>query len=312
VIKMNGKEFLEKLKAEIHNAVVGKDEVIELLAVALLAEGHVILEGVPGVAKTTIAKSFANALGLKFSRIQLTPDLLPADILGTVYYDQRDGNFKIKKGPIFANVVLADEINRAQPKTQSALLEAMQERQVTIEGRTFPLEAPFLVIATKNPLEFEGVYALPEAQIDRFMIHIKVGYPDEEEELTMLARKDKGDFREVKQIFTRGQILRLINQVKKVKMSEEILRYLYEIISKTRKDERLLVGASPRAAEHLLYASKALAFLRGRDYVIPDDIKELAASILAHRLMIKAEYEIEGVKSEDVVREVLNEVEVPV
>ncbi|HDD69463.1 MAG TPA: MoxR family ATPase [Candidatus Korarchaeota archaeon] len=309
---MNGKEFLEKLKAEIHNAVVGKDEVIELLAVALLAEGHVILEGVPGVAKTTIAKSFANALGLKFSRIQLTPDLLPADILGTVYYDQRDGNFKIKKGPIFANVVLADEINRAQPKTQSALLEAMQERQVTIEGRTFPLEAPFLVIATKNPLEFEGVYALPEAQIDRFMIHIKVGYPDEEEELTMLARKDKGDFREVKQIFTRGQILRLINQVKKVKMSEEILRYLYEIISKTRKDERLLVGASPRAAEHLLYASKALAFLRGRDYVIPDDIKELAASILAHRLMIKAEYEIEGVKSEDVVREVLNEVEVPV
>ena len=309
---MNGKEFLEKLKAEIHNAVVGKDEVIELLAVALLAEGHVILEGVPGVAKTTIAKSFANALGLKFSRIQLTPDLLPADILGTVYYDQRDGNFKIKKGPIFANVVLADEINRAQPKTQSALLEAMQERQVTIEGRTFPLEEPFLVIATKNPLEFEGVYALPEAQIDRFMIHIKVGYPDKEEELTMLARKDKGDFREVKQIFTRGQILRLINQVKKVKMSEEILRYLYEIISKTRKDERLLVGASPRAAEHLLYASKALAFLRGRDYVIPDDIKELAASILAHRLMIKAEYEIEGVKSEDVVREVLNEVEVPV
>ena len=309
---MNGKEFLEKLKAEIHNAVVGKDEVIELLAVALLAEGHVILEGVPGVAKTTIAKSFANALGLKFSRIQLTPDLLPADILGTVYYDQRDGNFKIKKGPIFANVVLADEINRAQPKTQSALLEAMQERQVTIEGRTFPLEEPFLVIATKNPLEFEGVYALPEAQIDRFMLHIKVGYPDEEEELTMLARKDKGDFREVKQIFTRGQILRLINQVKKVKISEEILRYLYEIISKTRKDERLLVGASPRAAEHLLYASKALAFLRGRDYVIPDDIKELAASILAHRLMIKAEYEIEGVKSEDVVREVLNEVEVPV
>ncbi|WP_324735258.1 MoxR family ATPase [Thermococcus sp. SY098] len=309
---MNGKEFLEKLKEEIHNAVVGKDDVIELLSVALLAEGHVILEGIPGVAKTTVAKSFANALGLKFSRIQLTPDLLPADILGTVYYDQRDGKFKIKKGPIFANIILADEINRAQPKTQSALLEAMQEKQVTIEGRTFPLEDPFLVIATKNPLEFEGVYNLPEAQIDRFMLHIKVGYPDKEEELTLLIRKDKGDFREVKQIFTKGQILALINQVKKVKTSEDVLHYLYEIISRTRKDERLLIGASPRAAEHLLYASKALAFLRGRDYVIPDDIKEVAVSVLAHRLIVRAEYEIEGVKSEDIVREILEEVEVPV
>jgi len=312
VIKMNGKEFLEKLKKEMHNAVVGKDDVIELLAVALLAEGHVILEGIPGVAKTTIAKSFANATGLEFSRIQLTPDLLPADIIGTVYYDQRDGKFKIKKGPIFANIVLADEINRAQPKTQSALLEAMQEKQVTIEGKTFPLEEPFLVIATKNPLEFEGVYDLPEAQIDRFMLEIKVGYPDKEEELAMLLRKDKGDFREVRQIFTRGQILALINQAKRVKTSEEVLHYLYEIVSRTRKDERLLVGASPRAAEHLLYASRALAFLRGRDYVIPDDIKEVAVSVLAHRLIVRAEHEIEGVKSEDVVREILEEVEVPV
>ncbi len=309
---MDGREFLEKLKKEIHSAVVGKEDVIELLSVALLAEGHVILEGIPGVAKTTIAKSFANALGLKFSRIQLTPDLLPADIVGTVYYDQRDGKFKIKKGPIFAHVILADEINRAQPKTQSALLEAMQERQVTIEGKTLLLEEPFLVIATKNPLEHEGVYNLPEAQIDRFMMEIKVGYPDKEEELTMLIRKDKGDFREVKQIFTRGQILTLINQVKRIKTSEEILHYLYEIISKTRKDERLLLGASPRAAEHLLYASKALAFLRGRDYVIPDDIKEVAVNVLAHRLIVKAEYEIEGVKSENIIREILEEVEVPV
>jgi len=202
VVKMNGKEFLEKLKAEIHNAVVGKDDVIELLAVALLAQGHVILEGVPGVAKTTIAKSFAHAIGLEFSRIQLTPDLLPADIVGTVYYDQRTSEFKIKKGPIFANVVVADEINRAQPKTQSALLEAMQEGQVTIEGRTLPLPKPFLLIATKNPLEYEGVYTLPEAQVDRFMMRIEMGYPDKEEELEMLLRKDKGEFREVKQVFT--------------------------------------------------------------------------------------------------------------
>ena len=309
---MNGKEFLEKLKAEIHNAVVGKDDVIELLAVALLAEGHVILEGVPGVAKTTIAKSFAHAIGLEFSRIQLTPDLLPADIIGTVYYDQKMAQFKIKKGPIFANVVLADEINRAQPKTQSALLEAMQEEQVTIEGRTIPLPRPFLVIATKNPLEFEGVYTLPEAQVDRFMMEIKVGYPDKEEELRLLLRKDRGEFREVRQIFTPTQILALMAQVRRVKTSEEVLQYLYEIIAKTRRDNRLLVGASPRAAEHLLYASKALAFLRGRDYVIPDDIKEMALSVLTHRLLVRADYELEGVKSEDVVREILDEVEVPV
>ncbi|USH00466.1 MoxR family ATPase [Thermococcus argininiproducens] len=309
---MNGKEFLEKLKAEMHNAVVGKDDVIELLAVALLAEGHVILEGVPGVAKTTIAKSFAHAIGLEFSRIQLTPDLLPADIIGTVYYDQRNGQFRIKKGPIFANVVLADEINRAQPKTQSALLEAMQEGQVTIEGRTLYLPRPFLVIATKNPLEFEGVYTLPEAQIDRFMLHINVGYPDKNEEVTMLLRKDRGDFREIRQVFTPTQILALISQVRKVKTSEEVLHYLYEIIARTRRDNRLLIGASPRAAEHLLYTAKALAFLRGRDYVIPDDIKEMAVSVLSHRLLVRAEYELEGVKSEDVVREILDEVEVPV
>lgn len=309
---MNGKEFLEKLKAEIHNAVVGKDDVIELLAVALLAQGHVILEGVPGVAKTTIAKSFAHAIGLEFSRIQLTPDLLPADIVGTVYYDQRTSEFKIKKGPIFANVVLADEINRAQPKTQSALLEAMQEGQVTIEGRTLPLPKPFLLIATKNPLEHEGVYTLPAAQVDRFMMRIEMGYPDKEEELEMLLRKDKGEFREVKQVFTPTQILNLMAQVRRVTTSEEVLKYLYEIITKTRKDNRLLVGASPRAAEHLLYASKALAFLRGRDYVIPDDIKEMAPYVLAHRLIVRADYEIEGVKSEDVIREILDEVEVPV
>lgn len=309
---MNGKEFLEKLKAEIHNAVVGKDDVIELLAVALLAQGHVILEGVPGVAKTTIAKSFAHAIGLEFSRIQLTPDLLPADIVGTVYYDQRTSEFKIKKGPIFANVVVADEINRAQPKTQSALLEAMQEGQVTIEGRTLPLPKPFLLIATKNPLEHEGVYTLPEAQVDRFMMRIEMGYPDKEEELEMLLRKDKGEFREVKQVFTPTQILNLMAQVRRVTTSEEVLKYLYEIITKTRKDNRLLVGASPRAAEHLLYASKALAFLRGRDYVIPDDIKEMAPHVLVHRLIVRADYEIEGVKSEDVIREILDEVEVPV
>ncbi|BAA29460.1 312aa long hypothetical protein [Pyrococcus horikoshii OT3] len=312
MVEMDGRKFLKLLKEEVHKAVVGKDDVIELLAIALLAEGHVMIEGVPGVAKTTIAKSFAQVLGLKFSRIQLTPDLLPADILGTVYYDQSDGLWKIKKGPIFANVVLADEINRAQPKTQSALLEAMQERQVTIEGRTFPLEKPFMVIATKNPIEFEGVYNLPEAQVDRFMLNIKIGYPTREEEVEMLRKKDRGELGEVGRIFSREQIVRMINEVKRVKTSEEVLHYLYEIVNETRKDERLIVGASPRASEHLLYASKAKAFLEGRDYVIPDDVKFLAVPVLAHRLLIKAEHEIEGIKGEDIVREILERVEVPI
>jgi len=302
---------MEKLKKEVSKAVVGKEEVIELLAVALLSKGHVLLEGVPGVAKTTIAKAFANAIGLSFSRIQLTPDLMPADIIGSVVYDQRTSEFKVRKGPIFANVVLADEINRATPKTQSALLEAMQEGQVTIEGNTYPLPKPFLVIATKNPVEYEGVYNLPEAQLDRFMMKIQIGYPDKDEELLLLKRKEKGEFNTVGRIVDAKEVLSLIEEASKVKASEEILNYIYEISLRTRTDERVLLGASPRASEHLLFASKSLAFLRGRDYVIPDDVKEMAVHVLSHRIKIKAEYEIDGLKAEDLVREILDEIEVP-
>ena len=308
---MDGREFMEKLKKEVSKAVVGKEEVIELLAVALLSKGHVLLEGVPGVAKTTIAKAFANAIGLSFSRIQLTPDLMPADIIGSVVYDQRTSEFKVRKGPIFANVVLADEINRATPKTQSALLEAMQEGQVTIEGNTYPLPKPFLVIATKNPVEYEGVYNLPEAQLDRFMMKIQIGYPDKDEELLLLKRKEKGEFNTVGRIVDAKEVLSLIEEASKVKASEEILNYIYEISLRTRTDERVLLGASPRASEHLLFASKSLAFLRGRDYVIPDDVKEMAVHVLSHRIKIKAEYEIDGLKAEDLVREILDEIEVP-
>jgi len=302
---------MEKLKKEVSKAVVGKEEVIELLAVALLSKGHVLLEGVPGVAKTTIAKAFANAIGLSFSRIQLTPDLMPADIIGSVVYDQRTSEFKVRKGPIFANVVLADEINRATPKTQSALLEAMQEGQVTIEGNTYPLPKPFLVIATMNPVEYEGVYNLPEAQLDRFMMKIQIGYPDKDEELLLLKRKEKGEFNTVGRIVDAKEVLSLIEEASKVKASEEILNYIYEISLRTRTDERVLLGASPRASEHLLFASKSLAFLRGRDYVIPDDVKEMAVHVLSHRIKIKAEYEIDGLKAEDLVREILDEIEVP-
>ena len=308
---MDGKKFIEELKKEVSKAVVGKEDVIELLAVALLSKGHVLLEGVPGVAKTTIAKAFANAVGLSFSRIQLTPDLMPADIIGSVVYDQKTSEFKVRKGPIFANIVLADEINRATPKTQSALLEAMQEGQVTIEGSTYPLPKPFLVIATMNPVEYEGVYNLPEAQLDRFMMKIQIGYPDKDEGLLLLKRKERGEFNTVGKIVDVKDVLFLIEEASKVKASEAILNYIYEISLRTRTDERVLLGASPRASEHLLFASKALAFLRGRDYVIPDDVKEMAVYILAHRIKIKAEYEIDGLKAEDLVKEILDEIEVP-
>jgi MoxR-like ATPase len=307
---MDGKEFLEKLKKEFSKAVVGKEYVLEMLTVALLARGHVLLEGVPGVAKTTIAKAFANAIGLSFSRIQLTPDLMPADIIGGAFYNQKDSEFKIRKGPVFANIVLADEINRATPKTQSALLEAMQEHQVTIEGTTFRLPEPFLVIATMNPVEYEGVYGLPEAQLDRFMMKIQINYPDRDEELLLLRRKDRQEFNSVGRVVDPGELPSLMDQVSRIKASEAILNYVYEITLRTRVDERLLLGASPRASEHLLFASKALAFLRGRDYVIPDDVKELAVQVLSHRILIKAEYEIDGLKAEDLVREIINEVEV--
>lgn len=304
-------KFIEKMKKEVSKAIVGKEDVIELLAVALLSRGHVLLEGVPGVAKTTIAKAFANAIGLSFSRIQLTPDLMPADIIGCTIYDQKTSEFRVRKGPIFANVVLADEINRATPKTQSALLEAMQEQQVTIEGNTYPLPKPFLLIATLNPVEIEGVYDLPEAQLDRFTMKIKIEYPVKDEELLLLRRKEKGEFNAVGKIMDAEEVLSLIDGASKIKASEKILSYIYEISKRTRTDERVLLGASPRASEHLLFASKALALLRGRDYVIPDDIKEIAVHVLAHRIKMKAGYEMEGLRAEDLINEVLDEVDVP-
>ena len=309
---MDGKDFMNAILREVEKAVVGKEDVLELLTIALLSSGHVLIEGIPGVAKTTIAKAFSSAIGLKFSRIQLTPDLLPADITGIYYYDQKTGEWTVKYGPIFANVVLADEINRAQPKTQSALLEAMQEKQVTIEGTTHKLPEPFMVIATMNPLEHEGVYVLPEAQLDRFMLKIEIGFPPKEEEIQLLTRKSRRDFGAVNPVVTREELLDLMNKAMEVKVSEGIIDYIYNLVSKTRTDERLLFGASPRAGEHLLYAAKASAFLDGRDYVIPDDVKKVAVSVLSHRVLLKAEYELEGLKAKDVVEDIVRETEVPV
>lgn len=295
---------MEKLIKEVGKVVVGYEEVIELLAVALIAKGHVLIEGVPGIAKTTIVKAFAKALGLSFSRIQLTPDLMPADITGSVYFDAKTSEFKFRKGPIFANIVLADEINRAMPKTQSALLEAMQERQVTVEGVTYKLPEPFMVIATMNPVESEGVYKLPEAQIDRFMLRIRLEYLSPEKEMEFLRRKSENIFGEVESVdFDLNS--------KFVKVSDKILEYIHRIAIETRTDKRLLLGASPRAMEHLLIASKSLATIRKRDYVVPDDVKYLAKFVLPHRLIVKPEFEIDGLKADEVVEEILKRVEVP-
>ncbi|MCD6524741.1 MAG: MoxR family ATPase [Thermococcus sp.] len=303
--------IIEKIKAEVKKAIVGMDDVVELMTIALLSNGHVLLEGVPGLAKTTLSKNFARSLNLTFTRVQMTPDLLPADIIGHSFYDMRTGEFKIRKGPIFTNILLVDEINRASPKTQSALLEAMEERQVTIEGQTFGLPRPFLVIATKNPVEIEGVYEIPTAQADRFMMEIKVSYLSENYEKEMLRRKNLGLFDEAKPVVSKGELEKAAKEVRGVKVSDEIIDYIYSILRATREDERALLGASPRAGEHLLLAAKAKAYLENRSYVIPDDVKSLAAPVLSHRILIKPEYEMEGLTGEEVVREALNRVEVP-
>ncbi|WP_048810927.1 AAA family ATPase [Thermococcus gammatolerans] len=303
--------IIEKIRTEVKKAIVGMDDVVELMTIALLSNGHILLEGVPGLAKTTLSKNFAKSLNLAFTRVQMTPDLLPADIIGHSFYDMRTGEFKIRKGPIFTNILLVDEINRASPKTQSALLEAMEEKQVTIEGQTFRLPRPFLVIATRNPVEIEGVYDIPTAQADRFMMEIKVSYLSENHEKEMLRRKNLGLFDEAKPVVSKGELEKAAKEVRGVKVSDEIIDYIYSILRATREDERALLGASPRAGEHLLLAAKAKAYLENRSYVIPDDVKSLAVPVLSHRILIKPEYEMEGLTGEEVVREALNRVEVP-
>ncbi|ASJ08358.1 magnesium chelatase [Thermococcus siculi] len=303
--------ILKKIQAEVGKALVGMDDTVELMTIALIANGHVLLEGVPGIAKTTLSKNFASTLGLKFSRIQMTPDILPADIIGHTFYDMRTGEFKIRKGPIFANVVLVDEINRASPKTQSALLEAMEERQVTIEGLPLKLPEPFVVLATRNPVEMEGVYELPTAQVDRFMMKIDISYLPEETEKEMLRRKSLGQFSEARQVVLQSELAQARRDAMKVHVSEAIIDYIYDVVKETRLDERVILGASPRAGEHLLYAAKVKAYLEGRAYVIPDDIKWLAVPVVAHRIVVKPEYEVEGIDGKTVVRETLERVEVP-
>ena len=295
----------------ISRVIVGKDPVIELLLVGLLAEGHVLIEDVPGVAKTLLAKSLAKSIGGAFSRVQFTPDLLPADITGFNVYDQRTGNFSFHPGPVICNVLLADEINRTIPRTQSSLLECMEERQVTVDGKTHLLPEPFLVMATQNPIELEGTFPLPEAQLDRFLLKIQVGYPDKAEEVRILERFQEADpYRSLAAVAAPGDISELQKLRRSIRVSQPIREYIADIVRLTREDQAIQYGASPRASLGLMRAGQALAALRGRDYVLPDDIKHLAHSVLTHRLVLAEEERLKGKSTDRLIEKLINRVPV--
>jgi MoxR-like ATPase len=296
----------------VKKVIVGKEDLITDLLIAMLAGGNVLLEGVPGVAKTSIAKAFASSIGLEFKRIQFVPDILPGDIIGMSIFNQKTGAFETRKGPIFTNILLVDEINRASPKIQSALLEAMEEKQVSIDGTTFPLPSPFMVITTQNPIDIAGTFPLPEAQIDRFMFKLDVGYLSPEEELNMLRAKNARQVVKEQGVLSREDITGLITMVKDVRTDDRVLEYIRDLIVASRSHEKLLLGGSPRASIALLKASKALAAINGRDYVIPDDVKYLLPKVLSHRLIVKPELELENIDPSGIVEELLDTVRVPV
>ncbi|MEE9164265.1 MAG: MoxR family ATPase [Thermoplasmata archaeon] len=306
-------EFTRSLVDEVSKAIVGKEEVLERVVLAILSDGHLLIEDYPGLGKTIMAKSFAAALGCKFKRVQFTPDLLPADITGTYIFDRKKGDFILRRGPVFTNVLLADEINRAPPKTQAALLEAMQEHQATLEGETHPLASPFLVMATQNPIEFEGTYPLPEAQIDRFIMRIEMGYPSPEAEVEILSRRvaRKQDDVKMDRIATPKAVIDIQAAVEEVFVEEDVERYAVELVRRTRTHSRVEVGASPRGSLALLKLSRARAAMLGRDFVVPDDIKEVAVDALSHRLILKPDPMIRGVKPSTIVGEILRDVPVP-
>jgi MoxR-like ATPase len=300
------KEMTRKLTANIKKVIVGKDTTIELLMVAMLCDGHVLLEDVPGVGKTMLARSLAVSMGGAFKRLQCTPDLLPNDITGVSIFNQAEGDFQFRPGPVFVNVLLADEINRATPRTQSALLEAMQESQITIDGTTHPLPKPFLVLATQNPVEYEGTFPLPEAQLDRFLIKIDMGYPTPAEEKQMMQRMQfEHPIESLEPILEPADIKPLKTVVQNVHIDNTVLDYIIRMINATRENGDILLGGSPRASISLFKASQALAAIRGRDHVLPDDIKELAVPVLAHRLMLKPEAALRGRTNASLMRRIV-------
>jgi MoxR-like ATPase len=313
-------DFIDVLFNEISKTIVGQKTMIERLVVGLLSNGHILLEGVPGLAKTLAIKTLASSMQAKFQRIQFTPDLLPADLVGTLIYNQKDGNFAIKKGPIFANFILADEINRAPAKVQSALLEAMQERQVTIGETTFKLDDPFLVLATQNPIEQEGTYPLPEAQVDRFMLKVKITYPSKEEEQKIMKLNSGTVNNIINAVVSKDDILKARNLVQEIYMDEKIERYILDIVFATRspKDygmdeltELISYGGSPRATINLALGARAMAFIRRRGYVIPEDVRSICSDVLRHRIAVTYEAEAEDITSEVIISKILNKIEVP-
>lgn len=313
-------EFIDLLFNEIGKTIVGQKVMLERLVVGLLGNGHVLLEGVPGLAKTLAIKSLAASMKAKFQRIQFTPDLLPADLIGTMIYNQKDGNFAIKKGPIFSNFILADEINRAPAKVQSALLEAMQERQITIGESTFKLDDPFLVLATQNPIEQEGTYPLPEAQVDRFMLKVKITYPTREEEQKIMKMNTSSDNTAINPVISPEDILRARKLVQEIYVDEKIEKYILDIVFATRspKDfgldeltDLISYGGSPRASINLAIGARAMAFIRRRGYVIPEDVRSICSDVLRHRIAVTYEAEAEDITSEIIISRILNKIEVP-
>jgi MoxR-like ATPase len=305
-----------KIKDEIGQIVIGQNKTIEYILAALLADGHILLEGVPGVAKTLLAKVLAKTIDVDFGRIQFTPDLMPTDVLGTSLYNSKNTDFEFKKGPVFANIVLVDEVNRAPAKTQSALFEVMEERQVTVDGATYPMSEPFLIIATQNPVEHEGTYRLPEAQLDRFIFKLNVDYPSAADEVGILKghheRRTLGEaVNELKSVINAKQLSDLRDKVRQVHVEEKLMEYIVSVVATTRSHPALFLGASPRASVALLNSSKALAALRSRDFITPDDVQELAYPVLRHRIILTPEREMEGATADDIIKLILEKTEVP-
>lgn len=309
------KQAVNRIKEELSKVIIGQEELVELLIVSLLAKGHVLIEGVPGVAKTRTAKLFAKTLKTDFSRIQFTPDLMPGDVLGTSILNTKTADFEFKPGPIFSNIVLIDEINRAPAKTQAALFEVMEEKQITIDGTEHKMPPPFMVLATQNPIEQEGTYALPEAQLDRFLFKIKVKYPSLENEVLILQshheRKQDSFLSIVENVLTPDELIQLQQQIREIKIEEKVLNYIAQIVVKTRNHPHLMLGASPRASVAVMFSSKAYAAVKGRDFVIPEDVKKMLNPVLAHRIILSPEREMEGITPENVIEMIAQSVEIP-
>ncbi len=306
------REIAQEVLSEVSRVIVGYGEILQQLFIALLVNGHVLLEGVPGLGKTVMAKTFAQSLGISFRRVQFTPDLLPSDITGTKIFDQNEGAFVLQKGPLFANIVLADEINRSAPKTQAALLEAMAERQITIEGDTLPLDKPFMVVATENPVEMEGTYPLPEAQLDRFIMKVWLDYPSQEEEVDIMRRQISGESPSVTEITSGEEILAAQKLMNMVYIDDRILKYIRDIVLKTRNHPQIALGCGPRASLVLMKCSKARAAILGRVYVTPDDVRALIIPAMNHRLLLKPEAELEGLDVKSVLKNIVEDIPIPI